>query len=45
MEETPDSEFEWRWPVWMEKRIAELKAEGKTAEEAASILVIEARRR
>lgn len=45
MEEIPDSDFEWRWPVWMERRIAELKAEGKTAEEAAAILVKEVRGR
>jgi hypothetical protein len=42
--EPAPEDFEWRWPVWMERRIAELRAAGKTADEAAAILLEEARR-
>lgn len=34
----PDSAFVWRLPKPLEDRIAELKAEGKTPEEAKDIL-------
>ena len=39
----PDSAFRCQIPAWMEARIEELKAEGKTPEEAATILMKEIR--
>jgi hypothetical protein len=42
--EIPDEDFVFRLPAWIGERIAELRAEGKTAEEIVDIVRKEALR-